>query len=229
MNKVEFNQFLKNISKESLLVLDSSISLSSYVAIDISKNNKNLLNFDVSSSEEWRNYLEAYLAVNKAKIAFGGYLEQRNLYDRSNYFKNKTEKEQRNIHLGIDLWCKENTEVLAVLDGEIHSFKLNDNHGDYGPTIILQHKIKNEVFYSLYGHLSTLSIKNLKIGDKFLQGEVIGSLGDSFVNGDYAPHLHFQIIRNLEGNFGDYPGVSSVENIEFYKKNCPNPNLLLKL
>jgi len=85
------------------------------------------------------------------------------------------------------------------------------------------------VFYTLYGHLSIVSIENIKVGDKVLQGEIIGFLGDSSVNGDYAPHLHFQIIRDLEGNFGDYPGVSSEEKKCFYQKNCPNPNLLLKL
>jgi murein DD-endopeptidase MepM/ murein hydrolase activator NlpD len=162
-------------------------------------------------------------------VAFGGYLEKRNIYDRSEYFKNQSKEEQRNIHLGIDLWCKKETKVLAVLEGEIHSFNFNKNHGDYGPTIILKHQIKNEVFYTLYGHLSIVSIENIKIGDRVLQGETIGFLGDSSVNGDYAPHLHFQIIRDLEGNFGDYPGVSSEEKKAFYQKNCPNPNLLLKL
>ena len=57
----------------------------------------------------------------------------------------------------------------------------------------------------------------------------IGNLGVASVNGDYAPHLHFQIIRDLEDNFGDYPGVASENNIPFYKRNCPDPNLLLKL
>ena len=77
--------------------------------------------------------------------------------------------------------------------------------------------------------MSLVSIENIKIGDVVLKGNVIGFLGDTSVNGDYAPHLHFQIIRDLEENFGDYPGVSSEKNIEFYKLNCPNPNLLLKL
>ena len=85
------------------------------------------------------------------------------------------------------------------------------------------------VFYTLYGHLSLSSIENLKVGDVVLQGTVIGFLGDSSVNGDYAPHLHFQIIKDLEDNFGDYPGVSSEENKEFYSRNCPDPNFLLKM
>ena len=55
------------------------------------------------------------------------------------------------------------------------------------------------------------------------------TLGESLVNVDYAPHLHFQLIRDMEGNLGDYPGVSSKRKLEFYIDNCPNPDLLLKI
>ncbi|MGJ8744510.1 peptidoglycan DD-metalloendopeptidase family protein [Polaribacter sp.] len=229
MYSEEFNQFLNEISKEPLHVIDATNSLESYFPILISSKNKDLQSFDISSSAAWEIYINSFLNKHKAKIAFGGYLEKRNIYDRSDYFKNISENEKRNIHLGIDLWCCEKTKVLAVLDGEVHSFKNNNNFGDYGPTILLKHQIKKEIFYTLYGHLSLKSIESIKIGDTFLKGNSIGFLGDSSVNGDYAPHLHFQIIRDLQDNFGDYPGVSSKENIAFYKKNCPNPNLLLKL
>ncbi|WP_158837643.1 peptidoglycan DD-metalloendopeptidase family protein [Polaribacter sp. L3A8] len=229
MNTEKFNHFLSQISKDPISVIDASISLDNYYPIAISSKNKELLSFDISSSTEWETYLKSFLKKINAEVAFGGYLEKRNIYDRSTYFKNQSKEKQRNIHLGIDLWCAEKTKVLAALDGELHSFKNNENYGDYGPTIILKHQIEKEVFYTLYGHLSLASIENLKIGDTVLQGNTIGYLGGSSVNGDYAPHLHFQIIRDLEDNFGDYPGVSSEENIAFYQKNCPNPNLLLKL
>ncbi|MGK0421185.1 MAG: murein DD-endopeptidase MepM/ murein hydrolase activator NlpD [Polaribacter sp.] len=229
MSSEEFNQFLNNLSLQPIPAIDPVFSVDKYFKIDISEKNKDLLNFDVSSASEWDTYINSCLKKNKKEVAFGGYIEKRNLYDRSDYFKKLAENQKRNIHLGIDLWCEENTQVLAVLNGEVHSFKNNHNHGDYGPTIILKHQIDNEVFYTLYGHLSLISIENITIGDTFLKGDVLGFLGDASVNGTYAPHLHFQIIKDLEGNIGDYPGVSSEEDIEFYKENCPNPNLFLKL
>ncbi|MEO9569857.1 MAG: peptidoglycan DD-metalloendopeptidase family protein [Polaribacter sp.] len=229
MSKQEFNQFLKEISIEPITVIDTAICIKKYKPIVISRENKDLTKFNISSSNEWEEYINKFLVDNNAKVAFGGYLEKRNIYDRSDYFKNQLENEKRNIHLGIDLWCKVKTKVLAALDGEIHSFKNNDNYGDYGPTIILKHQIEEEVFYTLYGHLSLSSIEKLKVGDTVLQGNVIGFLGDASINGNYAPHLHFQIIKDLEGSFGDYPGVSSQEKLDFYKNNCPNPSLLLKL
>jgi murein DD-endopeptidase MepM/ murein hydrolase activator NlpD len=93
----------------------------------------------------------------------------------------------------------------------------------------VKHCIKNVVFYSLYGHLSRLSIKSLIKNTQITQGQVVGFTGSSKVNGDYAPHLHFQIIKDIQHYLGDYPGVTSELDLPFYIENCPDPNLILKL
>jgi murein DD-endopeptidase MepM/ murein hydrolase activator NlpD len=93
----------------------------------------------------------------------------------------------------------------------------------------LEHQLENHTFYTLYGHLTLDSIASIKIGDFIAKGQKLASLGNASVNGDYAPHLHFQIIKNIETNFGDYPGVCSKNKLEYYLENCPNPNLLLKI
>ena len=108
-------------------------------------------------------------------------------------------------------------------------FKNNTNFGDYGPTIILMHHFSGVKFYTLYGHLSMASIENLKVGQEFKKGEKIATLGDVSVNGDYPPHLHFQIIKDIQDFKGDYPGVCSKKDLEFYAANCPNPDMLLML
>ena len=61
------------------------------------------------------------------------------------------------------------------------------------------------------------------------KGDIIATLGSAEVNGDYAPHLHFQIIRDMEGKTGDYPGVASARDLKHFQDNCPDPNLLLKI
>lgn len=219
--------FLNAISNQPLAVIDTAIPFSAYVPIQINSSNTDLANFDISASAEWETYLHSYLANKNAKVAFGGYLETRDIYKRSTYFEAATEK--RNIHLGIDLWCAAETRVLAVLDGEIHSFQNNKNFGDYGPTIIVKHKINEVEFYTLYGHLSERSLEDLYEGKTVKKGEVIAQLGESCVNGDYAPHLHFQVIKDMQGKKGDYPGVCAKSMLSFYQENCPDPNLLLKL
>ena len=210
-------------------VVASHIDFDKYISIDLSHQNAELKKIKLNSSESLSDYINNYLKIHSKKIAFGGYLEKREIYKRSSHFNTQNTENQRNIHLGIDLWCDTNTAVLAALNGVIHSFKNNTAYGDYGPTIILEHCIDGITFYTLYGHLSLGSITNLRVGTKVKAAEVIGYLGTAEVNGDYPPHLHFQIINDLQGNFGDYPGVCSANELDFYKENCPDPNLILKL
>lgn len=209
-------------------VIVANIDHKNYVAFDLSAVRTDQLSLDLTNAAEFENFVEDHLAKNNAEVAFGGYLEKRDLYRRSENFKNNIEDE-RNIHIGLDLWIKAGTSVLSALDGKIHSFQNNTAHGDYGPTIILEHKIDEQTFYTLYGHLSLESLEGKTVGQLVKKGEKIAELGKPPVNGDYAPHLHFQIIKDMENKIGDYPGVCSAHDVEHYKANCPDPELLLKI
>jgi murein DD-endopeptidase MepM/ murein hydrolase activator NlpD len=209
-------------------VIAPDIDYSDYIPFDLSATTTDLLDLPLTDSKAFEEFVENYFSKNQAKVAYGGYLEHRNLYKRSTVFKD-INIEERNIHIGLDLWIKAGTEVLAALDGKIHSFQNNKALGDYGPVLILEHHIENYTFYTLYGHLSLESLDGKAEGDAVRKGEVVGHLGAPPVNGDYAPHLHFQIIENMQGKKGDYPGVCSKNELEFYKINCPDPNLLLKI
>jgi len=219
-----FENFLLSIP--NVKVIDSGNSDEKYILLDLSATNTEIQN--ISDASAFENYIEEYLSANHATVAYGGYNEKRTLYKRSELF-DEAAFEKRDIHIGMDLWIKAGTAVLAAVDGKVHSFANNTGIGNYGPTIILKHQFENHIFYTLYGHLSVESLQQLEIGQTFRQGEIIGTLGDHTVNGDYAPHLHFQIIKNIEGYFGDYPGVCALRNLEYYLENCPDPNLLLKI
>ena len=226
-----FTIFLSQLKLQEakIRVLDTSIDLKDYKAIDLSINNALFKKVDQSSSKAIENFISNYLTRQHSKVAYGGYLERRAIYLRSPYFKAIENNDHRNIHLGLDLWVAAGTRVLAPLKGQIHSFKNNLNLGDYGPTIILKHRFAALEFYTLYGHLSLASLKGLKVGTVIEQGQTLGTIGDSSVNGDYAPHLHFQLINDIGSYQGDYPGVCSDKDLDFYKHNCPDPNLVLKL
>lgn len=165
--------------------------------------------------------IEKFVSDRGKSIAYGGYLEKRSLYQRSSHFQ--AGQQERNIHLGIDFWCEVHRGVCCPFDGVVHSFQINDHFGDYGPTIILEHTIHNEKFYALYGHLSRDSLTDKETGQRITKGDVFARVGDKDVNGHYAPHLHFQIIRDIQDYRGDYPGVCSSSELDYYKKNCPNP------
>ena len=222
----DLNAILKSI--QNVKVVDDTIGYNDYFPIYLSTANQDFSEQKIENSSSFEAYIEFYLLKNKAKVLYGGYSEKRNLYQRSDIF-NDLETEERNIHIGLDLWIKAGTTVLAALDGKVHSFNFNTGLGNYGPTIILEHTIEGHIFHTLYGHLSIESIEEIEIGDVFKKGQKIATLGDAGVNGDYAPHLHFQIIIDIQENFGDYPGVCSQNNFDYYLENCPDPNLLLKI
>ena len=215
---------LRAMSNQSHFVIDTSYALNTYIPVNLSITNCELADGDISSPDSCQSYIKNHLAVNQGKVAFGGYLEERNLYSGEHNFIGS---EERTIHLGIDFWCEEGTKVLAVMDGEIHSFRNNLNPGDYGPTIVLKHNYNDIEFHSLYGHLSLESLIGLGIGQKIAKEAKIGTIGSPQVNGGYAPHLHFQLITDMQGSYGDYPGVCRREDLAFYKENCPDPNLVL--
>ena len=209
-------------------IIEPSIKHSNYVALDLSASTTDKLDLNLTDAVVFEKFIENHLSKNNAKVAFGGYLETRNLYRRSEVFKNEI-ADERNIHIGLDLWIKAGTTVLAALEGKIHSFQNNTALGDYGPTIILEHTFEDFTFYTLYGHLSLDSLVGKVVGQTVIKGEQIATLGTPPINGDYSPHLHFQIIKDMQGKKGDYPGVCSKKEVEFYSENCPNPNFLLKI
>jgi murein DD-endopeptidase MepM/ murein hydrolase activator NlpD len=214
--------------QENVKVIDAKIEYKQYIPLDLSITNEAFKSLNIDNAQDFEDYIENNLTENNAKVAYGGYNEVRNLYKRSEIF-NDTNTEERNIHIGLDLWIKAGTPVLAAVDGFVHSFNYNTGVGDYGPTIILEHKIEEQKFHTLYGHLSLESISDITIGDFYEKGQQLATLGDASVNGDYAPHLHFQIIKEITNSFGDYPGVCSNKDLTHYLENCSDPNILLKI
>lgn len=208
-------------------VLDPSIPPALYTPLDLSVTNTELKCITLSEPNDCQKYIDEVFVRNKAQVAYGGYLEQRDLYNANVNFA--SEEERRDVHLGIDFWATAGTRVVAPLDGEVHSFQNNAVQGDYGPTIILQHELDGILFHSLYGHLSLESLDGLYIGKKFTKGEELATLGTPEENVNYAPHLHFQLIIDLQGKKGDYPGVCKVSEVEFYRENCPDPGVLFAL
>jgi len=138
-------------------------------------------------------------------FAFGRWGEPRDLYS-SGLFAN--DAEPRIIHMGVDLFCRAGTPVYAPLDGRIHIKTNNKAELDYGPMLVLQHETTNgEVFYSLYGHLSLAGVSHVDEGQTVSAGERIATVGSPPENGNWPPHLHFQLILDLLDRGADFPGV----------------------
>ena len=188
------------------------------VALDLSAKNLELTTSIYADIPSFCDYINSKL---EGKIGHGGYLEHRGIYSPFENFATAS-ADFRNIHLGMDFWTTAGTPVYSPLDGEVHSFQVNPGSGNYGPTIILYHPA--EKIYSLYGHLSSDDLVSLEVGAPIAAGQLLCHLGKPDENGGWPPHLHFQLIRDMQGFVGDYPGVCSQQDLTFYANNCPDPS-----
>lgn len=206
------------------------------LAMNLGGNNGALTPAIFNETDLFTNFIDQELRSHKARFGIGGYLENREVYNRSPLFSSPPPANenlspvtsQRTIHLGVDIWGPAGTPVFAPWGGSIHSFAFNNRFGDYGATIILQHQVDGCTFHTLYGHLAKA---DLAIGQNqyFSIGERIGSFGTKEDNGNWPPHLHFQVIIDMELKEGDYPGVASLSSLDYYRKNCPDPDILLNM
>ncbi len=198
------------------------------LGLDLSDSNPALGRFDPGDATAFAAFIAAEVARAGARYAAGGYAENRRLYQMSPLFRSN-DAEPRTLHLGIDLWVAADTPVFAVLGGRVLSAQDNAGFGDYGPTLILEHELAGQRLYSLYGHLRRDSLHGLKVGQLLNCGAPLGWLGTPEENGGWPSHLHFQLIRDLRGLTGDYPGTCRPSEAAAWLANCPDPNLLLRI
>lgn len=205
------------------------------VSLDLSIKNEGFTESIYNNTEAFSIYILEQRKNAHATYLIGGYREHREMYRRSKLFdKNlsveaNSNEESRSLHIGTDIWGETGTTVFAPLGGMVESFAFNNNHGDYGATIILQHQLETINFYTLYGHLALNDITQLRKGKFISRGEPFAHFGLPEENGNWPPHLHFQLILDMNNYEGDYPGVCKMSEAEKYLKNSPDPDLILHL
>jgi len=183
----------------------------------------------LGNTTQFSEYVSGLLFRAHARYGIGGYNEHRGIYQRSAVFDGEATSEPRRLHLGVDIWGPANVPVFAPLPATVHSVGYNGAYGDYGATLILQHELEGMTFYTLYGHLSRSSMEDKKPGAPVDKGAWIAYFGQPAENGNWPPHLHFQVIIDMEGKVGDYPGVCALSEKEHFLSNCPDADLILNL
>ncbi len=160
--------------------------------------------------------------------------------------------EWRTVHVGIDLFADVGTPVCSPLAGTVVSVVDNDGRLDYGPTVIVEHALPSgragaapdrggerteptegpgdDVrFRTLYGHLSPQTLENVAAGQAVEAGDTIGWIGAPPRNGDWAPHLHFQVIVDPLHYEGTFPGVAAPTERAVWLSLSPDPSALLRI
>lgn len=200
------------------------------VSLDFTAANEELVPGILNDTILFSQWVNNKLEQSHARYGIGGYAEHRTVYSASKVFDgNNQGEEPRRLHLGTDIWGKPNTPVIAPLEGIVHSFAFNNHFGDYGVTIILSHNLQGFSFFTLYGHLSLNSIKNIQEGQRITAGEIFAEFGIPSENGQWPPHLHFQVILDIGNRHGDYPGVCKYSEKEKWLANSPDPDCILQM
>lgn len=215
-HEINIKEFFTDQRLSNFKLLDMSIN-SQWLGHESEYSDNNILEFKINRLRQ----------ENPETLFAGGYLETRPLYSTDAY---KTEgnsgPKYRSVHLGVDVWLQTNTPIHSIFNGKVFSLINNNNDKDYGPTLILEHKTDDGiVFYSLYGHLSESSLQLFKQNQEIKKGDIVGFVGNEGENGNWCPHLHFQLMLDLLGNKKDFPGACFPEEIQLWKSICPNPNL----
>jgi 4-aminobutyrate aminotransferase-like enzyme/Ser/Thr protein kinase RdoA (MazF antagonist) len=229
--RLVFDKWMAEIREKSDTVFHPVIDLKNkkITPFDLSVGSLDLgHNQDFEDTPKFNKKVNQILEEKASEVGIGGYGEVRPVYTTDAYLvKGNSGPQWRTVHLGLDIWMEAGTPVCAPLDGIVHSFEDNEGDRNYGPTIILEHKIsENFIFYTLYGHLSSESLDGLSEGIKVKKGQQIATIGDFPINGNWPPHLHFQVNLDMLGWRGDFPGVAFPDEQEVWLSLCPDPTSL---
>ncbi len=192
--------------------------------IDMSSSNPILDTIDVSDQKLFQEIISNLLTKNNAEWGISGYLEY-----RKSLLKNYPQMvdENRFYHLGIDIVTPVGYRVYAPLDGEVVSVNYEKEKGSYGHYVVLKHKILDNSFYSLCGHLSHKTLP--KVGDFIKSGESFAQIGDFEDNGFWFHHIHLQVLTEKGYQEGFVSkGYCSHDMLPEIQDYCPQPAFLFR-
>ncbi len=175
------------------------------------------------SVTELSGLIDQTMAEAGTKFSFGRYGEPRELYSNDN-FATEGSDETRTIHMGIDVFCVAGTPIYTPLDATVEHIANNTQELDYGPVVILRHQdCEGATTFSLYGHLGMDVLDRLSVGQTLVAGEQVATVGAPPTNGNWPPHLHFQLINDLLGLGTDFPGVALRSQQDYWLGISPSP------
>ena len=220
--------YLKEMRGHFAPVIAANLSVAPMWSLSVEQSCVPVDPFELSSSEAAQ--VVGALASEDA-VCLGYYKEPRLIYTAPAFYKGPWKaSDRRTVHLGIDVFAPQGTDISAPMTGRVHVVENRTTSLDYGGIIILMHEIPDGAhFYTFYGHLDPSVCETLFIGQIIKAGEVFCRLGGPTQNGGWTPHLHFQLALTTKGLGKDWPGVAHADELGFWTQICPNPAALLNL
>ncbi len=98
-------------------------------------------------------------------------------------------------HYAVDIATARWTPLYALADGEVYAAEFNSA---YGNVVKIKFKYAGEVFYAIYAHMDSFSVKK---GDSVKKGQKIWEVGNSGTTFGalWGFHVHFEIDRDAGG------------------------------
>ena len=191
---------------------------------DFSSKNPKTLEYNLNDFKEFNDDIFNELKNSGMSWGIGKYLEERRNILRGSL---NIINEKRIYHLGLDIIVPYSSVVFCPLDGTVYKLGKETQKGNYGGYLVIKHEIKDQTFYSLYGHLKT-PLK-LQLGQKILAGQELGKIGKESDSGGWFCHLHLQIItqKAMNERYSEW-GYISEELLSKVEEYFPNPNFLFK-
>ncbi len=211
-------------------VMEMPESEDEIIVLDLSLSSPLLHGRDTDDTQDFTRRVFRHIEDEGATVGIGRYLEPRAFYLTEIFAgRDGDPRERRTVHTGIDIFDQASTTVYAPIAGRVYSAADNGQGLDYGPTVILEHDGPAGPFWTLYGHLEASSVEELQVGATVASGDAIARIGPFPENGNWPPHLHFQILTDLLDFEGQFPGVAAPREQSVWASFSPDPNLILRL
>ncbi|MDB5556436.1 MAG: 4-aminobutyrate transaminase [Rhizobium sp.] len=174
-------------------------------------------------------YCAEKIAAEGADFGVGAYGEDRTIY-KGDAFETTAPHVRRTVHIGIDIFAPAGEPVHAPMDGTVAFIHDDAVAYSFGPTVLLKHETdEGDVFWTLYGHLSRTSVARLRPGQRIAKGTPFTEFGPRPENGEWPPHLHFQIVTDHLGLGARMHGVGTLGEWQIWLQVSPDPSVVLGL
>ena len=129
-------------------------------------------------------------------------------------------REGRTLHLGIDIFCRDQETVYAPCDGEVIASGREPQEHSFGHYLVF--KPADQDIYLFFGHLS--AEPPIRRG-LVTAGQPLARLGDhvSGENGGCSRHLHLQLFSRTPIGQADLIGYSHRTDFETNQRLYPDP------
>ena len=222
--------WLQSHSEQFKSIVEGDLSADPLLILDISVGSAQMPN-PGKTIDPIRAAKNIFRAIEDAQCiaAIGKYDEYRLIYSSED--STDATGHRRTLHLGIDIFMPAESAIYAPLAGKVYGVENNDASLNYGGTLILEHLADDKdgalKFYTLYGHLKPDSLTHHTIGDAVESAQKIAELGDIHENGNWPPHVHFQIVTDMLGQTDTFAGVGAHAHRNIWLNLCPDANIIL--